>query len=78
MVKKTSGERMAAIETDISNIKESIVTHVSEQREDFNTLFKKLDVLGTKFAGKWVEKVTSGILITLVAGIIIVIITGGI
>jgi|GEM_PF-2965763 len=66
---KSTGERMAVIETDIKNIKKSIEDHVDNQREDFDTVFKKLDALSGRFAGKWVENVSIGVLVSVVAGI---------
>ena len=66
---KTADERMAVIETEIKNINKSIDNHVKEQRIDFDAVFKKLDNLNGKFAGKWVEKVSIGVLITVIASI---------
>ena len=66
---------MAVIETEVKNIKKSIDDHVINERKDFDLVFKKLDKLNGKFAGKWVESITIGILITTIAGIILFTIT---
>lgn len=65
---------MAKIETNIDNIKSNLQTHCDEQREDFQKISDKLDAMHNSFAGKWVEKVSVGVLITAIAGIIIILI----
>ena len=72
---KNMGERMATIETRTRDIDSKIDNHVHEQREDFDKVFQKLDKLNTKFAGKWVEKVALGTLISLLAGMAMTIFT---
>ena len=77
MIKLNSDARMAVIETEVKNINKSIDKHISDQRKDFDTVFKKLDKMGNQFAGKWVEKVSIGVLISIIAGIVIFIINRG-
>ena len=55
------------METQITDINKKIDIHISEQRQDFDKIHTKLDGLGNKFAGKYVEKgfwIMFGILIT--------------
>jgi predicted nucleic acid-binding Zn-ribbon protein len=79
MNKLTDSERVAVIETEVNNIKTSINQHVKEQRSDFSVVFKKLDTLKenleSKFAGKWVEKISIGVLITTIASVIILLVS---
>jgi len=74
---KTADERMAVIETEITNINKTLDNHIKDQRKDFDTVFDKIDNLNKSFAGKWVEKVSVGILILTIAGVIMFVITGG-
>jgi len=69
--------RLAKVEEKLDGFGKKLEDHVIEQRNDFNIVFKKLDALSGKFAGKWVEKVTVGVLISIIAGLIIFIITRG-
>jgi len=62
----------------MADIGKTLDNHIAEQREDFNTVFKKLDALSGKFAGKWVEKVTVGVLIAIITGLTLFIINGGV
>jgi len=66
MTKITNAERMAKIETEIGNLKTGLEKHITEQREDFNKVFNKLDDLHESFAGKWVEKVSIGLIIGII------------
>ena len=67
--------RLAKVEQKLKDFGHKLDDHITEQRNDFNTVFKKLDALNGKFAGKWVEKVTVGVLIGIITGLIIYIIT---
>ena len=67
----TTNERMAVIETEIKNINKNLDTQREEQNEKFETVFNKIDELKKEFAGKWVEKVTVGTLIAVIAGIVL-------
>ena len=67
------------LETNIDNIKDSLEAHVEDQKmdvqdrkTDYNHIMDKLDSMHNSFAGKWVEKVIVGIIVT-GAGIIITI-----
>jgi len=71
------GERLVTLEVKMKSIEKKLDDHVDEQRKDFDLLFTKLDAMNGKFAGKWVEKITIGIGITVVAGLVIFIITRG-
>lgn len=62
------------LETQITDIKKDIATHTEHQRQDFEKLYKKLDTLNDNFAGKWVEKVSVGVLITVIAGLLLYIV----
>jgi len=66
---------MMRIETNLKNISENLNNHVDEQRIDIKNILDKLDNLNSKFAGKWVEKVSVGVLISVIGGIIIFVIT---
>ena len=68
-------ERLAVIETEIKATTTVFKEHKEEQRRDFDLVFKKLDALNGKFAGKWVENVSIGFLITIVSGIVIFFLT---
>ena len=70
MAKKID-ERIAVIESKFESICDNISKHRDEQRQDFRLVFKKLDELDKRFAGKWVEKVTVGVLIASIAGLAI-------
>jgi len=74
MVKVTNGERMAKIEERLKNTSEQLKNHTEEQREDFDKVFKKIDELqehmNKSFAGKWVEKISIGIIIVIVGALI--------
>ena len=74
MVRITNGERMAKIEERLKNTNEQLKTHCDEQREDFDKVFTKIDDLqeymDNSFAGKWVEKITIGIIIVLVGALV--------
>ncbi len=74
-MKTEERERLAVIETEIKGIKDSVKTHCDTQRIDFDKVFMKLDDMQENFAGKWVEKVSIGILITAISGIILFLIT---
>ena len=66
----TTGVRLVRLETQVTDMKGSLDEHKLEQREDFDKLFTKIDALETKFAGKWVEKIQIGIIITVISSII--------
>ena len=74
MVRITNGERMAKIEERLKNTNKQLKTHCDEQREDFDKVFTKIDDLqehmNKSFAGKWVEKITIGIIIVLVGALV--------
>lgn len=55
----TQGERLVKIETHL----EDITVQVSQMN-------KKLDNLDDKFAGKWIEKVTVGVSVTVIGSVI--------
>ena len=74
MGKTTMTERMVKLETKVEAIQKQIELKHTEQRDDFKTVFKKLDNLEGKFAGKWTEKILIGLLITLVVAIIIMVV----
>ena len=62
------------METEIKNLDKQLTKHCEEQRKDFDKVFNKLDALEGKFANKWVEKVTIGIIGTVIAGIMLLVI----
>ncbi len=68
----TKGEeiKLAKLEQFVKDIGKKLDTHVMEQRENFQIVFKKFDKLDSSFAGKWVEKVVIGSIISVVGGII--------
>jgi len=68
---KATSERLAVIETEMTGIKESLNTHITEQRDDFNRVFRKLESLEKRYAGKWVEKISIGVLIMVSSSIIL-------
>lgn len=83
MVNKSEKERLAVVETQIKSMDSKLDKHCVDQKEDFKTVFEKLDALATKldgsdnrFAGKWVEKVSIGALVTIMAGLILLAVTG--
>jgi hypothetical protein len=63
-------ERIVKMETKIENVSKKMDEHCSEQRQDFDRVFNKLDTLNNKFAGKWVEKIVVGLLVSIVLSII--------
>ena len=67
-------ERLSNLETEIKNLDKQLTKHCEEQRKDFDKVFDKLDSLDGKFANKWVEKVTIGIIGTVIAGIVLLVI----
>ena len=71
-----SGERLAVVETKMTSIEKKIDEHYKRQREDFNIVFDKLDNMSGKFAGKWVEKIAIGLIVSL-AGLITTLIMRG-
>ena len=80
---KTTGERMAVLETKVDNLDHKLDEHTVDQKIDFKIMFDKIDALSIKldcsdnrFAGKWVEKVSVGILITVIAGAVTFILFG--
>ena len=66
----TTSERLAIMETKVTDIDNKLDNHICEQRQDFDKVLSKLDDLDKKFAGKWVEKVSIGLLISIFASII--------
>jgi hypothetical protein len=58
------------MEVEIKNVNEKLDKHCSEQRQDFDKVFNKLDNLDGKFASKWVEKVAVGSLISILTALI--------
>ena len=74
MVKITNGERMAKIEERLKNTSEQLKTHCEGQRVDFDKVFSKIDDLqehmSKSFAGKWVEKITIGLIIVVVGALV--------
>ena len=67
------------MEVEIKNFNSNLEKHVEEQREDFKTVFEKLDRLDGKFANKWVEKaiiaLSLGITITVIGGVLLFLLT---
>ena len=57
MTKSTNEERLMRIETQMEE-------HCKMQEHQNNEIIKRLDSLDNKFAGKWVEKVAIGIVLT--------------
>ena len=74
MNKKETAE-MAQLKQKVTDLDDKLDTHVQDQREDFDKVFEKLDSLSGKFAGKWVETFSIGVMISVAAGIIIFVIT---
>jgi len=72
---KSEVAQMAQLKQKVTDLDDKIDIHITEQREDFNKVFEKLDALHGKFAGKWVEKFSVGVMISVAAGIIIFVIT---
>jgi len=72
----TTKERLMKLETNIDNIKKKLDDHATEQRIDFANLMEKLDNMQNSFAGKWVEKVILGLLITIISSIILLLMGG--
>jgi len=69
----TVKEEVAVMKTEINQLKEQLITHISEQREDFSKLFEKLDSLDGKFAPKVTLYIATGAFLTAL-GIIITLI----
>ena len=72
---------MTIIETEVAVLKskvdildKNLTKHMQEQREDFDKVFEKIDSLGGKFANKWVEKLSIGLLVTVIGGVVVLII----
>jgi len=61
---KDEVRRFGAMEADIKHVK-----------EDVKSILNKLDELDGKFANKWVEKITVGIIIAITGGIGLALIT---
>ena len=74
----TTGERLMKVETQVIEIKDDLKQHTVDQREDFDKVFKKLDDMSKSYAGKWVEKVSVGLIIMILGSVIVYAITGGI
>ena len=68
-------ERLSNMEIEIKNMNHKIDEHCQNQRADFDKVFTKLDNLENKFAAKWVEKLSIGLLISVLASIITFVIT---
>ncbi len=64
MTKKTTGERVAVIETKITGIEDSLIEHKNEQRQDFDKLFDKIDNLDKKFAPRFTLPLAVGSFLT--------------
>jgi len=60
----TIKEEVAIMKTEINQLKEQLVTHINEQREDFSKLFDKLDSLDGKFAPKVTLYIATGAFLT--------------
>ena len=73
----TVGERMMKVETQITEIKSDLKLQAQHQREDFDKVFNKLDLLGGKFAGKWVEKAFISLIILICGSVIVYAVTKG-
>ena len=82
MVKNTMAERMATMENQIDNMEKLNLKHAEDNDKGFEMVLKKLENLennlDTKFAGKWVEKISVGILISVIGGVAIYLITKGV
>jgi len=70
----TEVTRLAKVEQKIENIDNKLDEHVLVQRLDFDKIHQKLDKMGGKFAGKWVEKVALATLVTLIGAFITLVI----
>lgn len=70
----TQSARLVRVETKLEDMCSKLDTHITDQRKDFDKVIAKIDTLGTKFAGKWVEKVALGVLVAAIGGLIILII----
>lgn len=57
------------MEEQINHIKTEIDSHVLTQRDDFKEIKEMIGGLQSNFAGKWVEKVAIGSLVTLLGGV---------
>jgi len=68
---KSEVAEMAEMKRGLKDLDRKVDTHIHEQREDFDKVFKKLDLLTNSFAGKWVERVTIGLMITVGGGVIV-------
>ena len=58
----TVTERLCIIETNVKNIDAKIDDHIDTQRKDFDRVFEMLENIDNKYAGKWVEKVSIGLI----------------
>jgi len=65
---------MAQLKQKVTDLGDKVDNHIAEQRQDFDKVFEKLDDLHGKFAGKWVEKFSIGVMISVATGIIIFVI----
>ena len=59
-------EEFATMKADIQYIKEGLEINNTQHK----AIMDKLDTLDTKFAGKWVESVQIGIIITVASAVI--------
>ena len=67
MKAKTNGERMAVMETKLDIVQSD--TH------EIKTMIKEhIEICDAKYSAKWVENVTKGIMVTVVAGVIFLLI----
>lgn len=71
MTKLNQGERLVKIETHLEELKEKFDNHIEREDKRWDDLITKLDQQDNKFAGKWVEKVQVGVLITVLAGVML-------
>lgn len=69
------GERMAKVETRLTEMDKKFDTTIINQREDFRIVFKKLDDLEKRYAGKWVEKVAIGAIIAILGTLVALIVS---
>lgn len=59
-------ERLAVMENEVKNINLKLDSSMCNQRMDMERILAKLDNMETKFANKWVEKVSIGSIIVLI------------
>ncbi len=66
--------KLAVMETEMKGMTKKLDNHIVEQREDFKSVNKTLkdlgDKLDRKYAGKWVEKVTIGVVIIIIGTLV--------